>query len=230
MTTDWNKIGENAADKTDKELAAGIERLITSDIGKLFPVPADAAKVRLLCQQIRVKTAYNERVAAFKAISVTLGADLLKSVLKVMAGLMLALLIGMGRVEAQEVARDTSLFNFGDFFQSIRAGYGIDQKGQKSDIYYTAFQRYHNKVGVDFLTLNIGYNGAEQHPVFMTGIRLDNIIPLIWGGSWGKAHVTTAKLPTFEFGPFVSAWPKSSADMWHLEIKYGLGIAIGFPK
>lgn len=137
----------------------------------------------------------------------------------------------LGMATAQEVKpADTSLFNFGDFFQSIRAGYGIDQHGQKSDIYYTAFQRYHNKAGVDFVTLNVGYNGVEQHPVFMTGIRLDNIIPLIWGGSWGQAHVTTAKLPTFEFGPFVSMWPKNADNLWNMDVKYGLGIAIGFPK
>ena len=158
-----------------------------------------------------------------------------KLILTTAALFLIGAMAGLSR--AQEIvpvytpvpAVNSSLFNFGDFFHSLRAGYGIDQHGQKADIYYTAFQRYHNKSGVDFLTLNIGYNGVEKHPMFMTGIRLDNIVPLIWGGTWGKAHVTTASLPTFEFGPFISVWPKSMDNVWRLDMKYGVGLAIGFP-
>lgn len=88
---DWSKVASESAEKTDKELAAGIEKLMAADIGKLFPAPADAAKVRELIQVVRVKTAYNERAAAFKAVAATLGSDALKVLKAAMMGLLLCL-------------------------------------------------------------------------------------------------------------------------------------------
>jgi hypothetical protein len=125
---------------------------------------------------------------------------------------------------------ETSLFNFGEFFKAARVGYSINQHGERSEIYYTALQTFHSKAGVEFVTLNIGYEGAAKRPAVSTGIRLDNLIPMVWGSDWGKAHVTTAQMPTFEFGPYISAWPKDPKSMWHLDVWYGLSLAIGFGK
>src|SRR3990167_1100285 len=225
MATNWDKVGENAADKTDKELAAGIERLITGDIGKLFPVPADAAKVRALCQQIRVKTAYNERVAAFKAISATLGADLLKAVKAAMLGLVICLIPLSVKAEISPVQE--TMLNFGQLFKTIRVGYAIDQHGASASIFYTSILTLHTQGGVDLVSFNIGYEGIEKRPTTMIGIRLDNIIPLAVSGDWGKKHVSTSKLPSFEAGPFISFWPKDSSNLWELSVRYGLGAAIG---
>lgn len=275
--TDWTKVGENAADKTDKELAAGIERLITSDIGKLFPVPADAAKIRLLCQHIRVKTAYNERVAAFKAISATLGGDLLTTVKKAMFPLILMVLAFVGQVGAQEAAvgekppligtitltsspgslpaveftptpkrelpppmesvtvapspptdSKTSLFDFGDFFANVRGGYAMNQHMELSTVFYTPWKVFHTADDLTLASINLGYDGLQKRPLVAIGLRADNIDSLLWNGKWGKAHVTTAKLPSLEFGPFVSLWPVKTANGYKLDVSYGAALAIGF--
>lgn len=122
----------------------------------------------------------------------------------------------------------TNLFNYGEFFKSMRAGYSVNQHGQSSEILYTALQTFHSKDGIDFLALNIGYEAAMKRPAVTMGVRVDNILPLLWRGEWGRAHVTTAKLPTIEFGPYASFWPKSSSDLWKLDTYYGLNLAVGF--
>lgn len=38
--TEWDKVADGAAEQTDKELAAGLERLGNKDITGLFPDPA----------------------------------------------------------------------------------------------------------------------------------------------------------------------------------------------
>jgi len=121
-----------------------------------------------------------------------------------------------------------SLLNFGEFFSSVRAGYVINQHGEKSEIFYTPVQVFHNRAGVEFVSINAGYESEPKRPALSLGVRADNIIPLIWGGEWGKAHVTTAKLPTLEFGPYVSTWPKGDGNLWHLDFWYGLSVAVGF--
>lgn len=131
-------------------------------------------------------------------------------------------------VQAQITEPESKLFNFGNFFDSVRVGYAIDQHGDKSSVFYTSILTYHTESNIDLVSFNIGYEGVLKRPTTMIGIRLDNIIPLTVNGNWGKKHITTAKLPTFEFGPFVSFWPKDSSDLWILTVRYGLGAAIGF--
>lgn len=242
MPTNWDDVAGDAAAQTDKELEAGLNKLMSADTAKLFPNPIDREKVNALIKTIRQETNYNKRAAAFKGILVTIGSDLAKAVKAAMLTLAVFFLVGTGCAMAATIsspiafaveeapAASSSLFNFGDFFQAARAGYAIDQHGKLTDVYYAGFQSYHNKAGVDFVTLNIGYEGATKRPAFITGARLDNIIPLIWGGSWGKAHVTTAKLPTIEFSTFISVWPKSMDNLWDLDARYGLALAIGFPR
>ena len=91
MATDWGKVADNAGDKVDAELAAGLDRLCKKDLTGLFPVPADKAKVEDLTKAITASSSYNERAAAFKAVAATLGSD----ALKMLKGAMLALLVCM---------------------------------------------------------------------------------------------------------------------------------------
>ena len=136
--------------------------------------------------------------------------------------LVLALLLGGSTAHAG------SLANFGDLFKSMRIGYTVNQHGERSDLVYTALQSFHTTAGVDIAAVNIGYEGARKRPALSVGLRFDNLMPMLWSSDWGKAHVTTAKLPTVECGPFVSAWPKSSADIWKVDVWYGVSLAVGF--
>ena len=230
MATDWNKVGKEAAAKVDTDLAAGLEKLGKRDITGLFPDPADKAKVEALQKKINATSSYNERAAAFKAVAATLGAD----ALKMLKGAMLALLICLAfapAARAQVVeppAPSTNLFNFGDFFKSIRIGYAIDQHGAESSIFYTSILTYHTEANIDLVSFNIGYEGVLKRPTTMIGVRLDNIVPLMVSGTWGKKYIKTANLPSFEAGPFISFWPKSSENLWDLEVSYGLAAALGF--
>ena len=246
MTTDWGKVAGGAAEQTDKELADGLEKLANKDITGLFPDPADKAKVDGLIAKIKANTAYNERLAAFKAVAATLGGDALKTLKGAMLALVVCLFWGYGHAQAQEgvpvgtaiaaspaqetlVSESAPLFNFGDFFHSMRAGYAIDQHGKSTAIWYTAVYDFHNTAGVSMITFNVGYESQLKRPSTMIGLRLDNMVPLLWSGKWGHAHVTTAKLPTLEIlAPWISLWPKSIDNLWNLDIRYGAGLAVGF--
>ena len=136
------------------------------------------------------------------------------------------ILIAAGVVMAS--AADTTLFNFGDFLHNMRAGYGVDQHGQVSTVFYTAVYDFHTTAGISMVTLNVGYEGTLKRPTVMMGVRADNLIPLVWSGEWGQAHVSTAKLPTFECGPWISVWPNDVSNLWNLDVRYGVGAAVGF--
>lgn len=200
MTTDWGKIADGAADKTDKELAAGIERLITSDIGKLFPVPADAAKIRLLCQQIRVKTAYNERVAAFKAISATLGADLLKTLKGAMFPLILMVLAFAGQVGAQEAP--ITAIDLNAPLADARIGLAWNHKGEQLGLAYVPLMYWVGAAGQEYATLNLGATdklatGKAGYLVSM-GPRIDTLFRKMAGSKFAQKHLRFALLPPLQ--------------------------------
>lgn len=128
---------------------------------------------------------------------------------------------------AQEVPAKP-LFDFGTFFHSIRVGYGINQYGVKSSIFYTPLITLHNGNAIDLVSFNIGYEGDLKRPTTLIGFRFDNAVPLLFKNDWGKKHVSLSSLPSFECGPFISVWPKGDGNLWHLDITYGFGLAVGF--
>ena len=125
-------------------------------------------------------------------------------------------------------AQTAPLLNWGDFFHSVRAGYGIDQHGQKTTVFYTPVLTYHTTAGIDLISFNIGYEGTQKRPTTMLGVRFDNLMPLFFSNTWGQTHIKSASLPSFECGPFISAWPENPDNLWQLTIRYGLGAAVGF--
>lgn len=138
------------------------------------------------------------------------------------------LAVALVLVTGTAMAADTSLFDFGGFFSSVRAGYAINQHLEKSEIFYTAIQSFHDLNGVELINLDAGYEALNKRPLLAISARFDNIIPRLWGSDWGKAHISTAKLPTLEFGPFISGWPVKTTNGYKINVSYGVTVAIGF--
>lgn len=125
---------------------------------------------------------------------------------------------------------ESSLLNFGDFFVKARAGYFVNQHLEKSGIAYSAVQRLHTTAGIELVNFNFGYNSTLKRATFPVGVRADSIIPMLWGGTWGKAHVTTANLPAIEFGPAIVVSPKVVDKKLKLDFQYGVFLAVGFAQ
>jgi hypothetical protein len=134
-----------------------------------------------------------------------------------------------GVAMAQEVPiNKTSLFDFGDFFANVRGGYAINQHLELSTVFYTPWKIFHTSAGLPLASINLGYDGLQKRPLVAAGLRLDNLDSLLWNGKWGKAHVTTSKMPSFELGPFVSMWPIKTDNGYKLDVSFGVAAAIGF--
>lgn len=144
--------------------------------------------------------------------------------------LLLILVMGIVSVAKAESPIEGALFNFGDFFAKARVGYSVDQHLDKSTVLYASVQRFHDLSGVELLNVNAGYDPTNKHPLVLLGSRFDNIVPKIWGGEWGKGHVTTADLPAIEFGPYASVWPKMVNGKIHAGFTWGFILAVGFAK
>lgn len=200
--TDWNNIAGDAAGKTDKELAAGIEKLLSADIGKLFPAPADAAKVRELIQAIRVKTAYNERVAAFKAITATLGGDLLAVVKKAMLCLALVLLAGLGQVQAQLAPEPITAIDLNAPLADARIGLAWNHRGEQLGVAYVPLMYWVGGDGQEYATLNLGATDklatGRAGYLVSVGPRIDTLFRKAAGTKFSQKHLRFAVLPPIQ--------------------------------
>jgi hypothetical protein len=150
-----------------------------------------------------------------------------KETMKLIIAGIIAVFIGIV-LALSAMAADTSLFNWGDLFSNMRGGYAINQHLQRSTVFYTPFKSFHRSDGLELASINVGYDGLQRRPLVAAGLRLDNLDSLLWAGPWGKAHVTTAKLPSFEFGPYISAWPMKTTNGYKIDMYYGFVAAMGF--
>lgn len=143
-----------------------------------------------------------------------------------MKKIIMAVALIFSAVQARAV--DTSLFNVGEFLTGMRAGYAINQHLEKSTVFYKTVKSFRTIEGMELVTMSIGYDGLQKRPLLAVGLRVDNLDSLLWNGTWGKAHVVSAKLPTFEFGPYASAWPIKTSKGYAVDFYYGVVAALGF--
>ncbi len=222
--TDWNKIGEKAEAKTDAELAAGIEKLLASDIGKLFPAPDDKAKVDGLIKAIRAKTAYNERVAAFRAVSATLGGELLKGLKKAMFCLAVALLVGLGQAGAQEAVK---AIDMNAPLADARIGLAWDLAGEQLGVAYVpVIYIVGADSGREYATLNLGASDkldtGRAGYLASFGFRMDTIFSRLGETRFAKKYLRFAVLPPMQISPcFVTGDFKRFVPMISVSTKFG---------
>ena len=198
MVTDWGKEADEAADKTDKELAAGIKKLISTDLTGMFPNPVDAEKVRGLIKKINASTSYNDRVAAIKAVAVVLSKDATAALKKILLAALVAFTLGAVSLQAQVKAIDLS-----SPLDDPRAGMSWDGKGGKLGVLQVPVIYWiGERSGLEYVTLNGGVgdelsNGQIKGMVSI-GPRIDNLFTWLAGGSWAKRHLRFAALPPIQ--------------------------------
>ena len=202
--TDWDNVAGDAAAQTDKELEAGLNKLMAADISKLFPNPIDREKVNALVKTIRQETNYNKRAAAFKGIMVTIGADLAKAVKAAMLTLAVFFLIGAGRAAAEDIT--VSGVNIKDLVSNTRIGVWLPFEGGKTfKTIYTPLINFHDAAGVEYVVLDVGSAApgelTQGYAFLGLGVRLDNILAKSMGlSNWIKAHFSAVELPAIEAG------------------------------
>lgn len=143
---------------------------------------------------------------------------------------MKAIIIACLMLCSAPVMAESPMLDFSSFFAKARAGISVNQHMEKSTIIYSAVERLHTTAGIELMNLNAGYDLTSKHPVLAFGIRADNLIPMLWDGEWGRAHVSTAALPAIEFGPYLAAWPRNADGKVKLDFWYGIVAAVGFSK
>jgi len=193
--TNWDEEADKAADKADAKLAAGVEKLLGMDLAKAFPNPADAKRVAELVRAIKSKTDKNERVAAFKAIGVTLGMNLFKSVQKAILGLVLIIIAGVSVANAQVKALDLN-----NPLADPRAGFSWDGDGGRMGVAYVPIMYWIGEdSGLEYATLNWGasddLSNGKKTMLVTIGPRIDNVFTWLAGGSFAKRHLRFAVLP-----------------------------------
>lgn len=195
--TDWNDVADGAGEKTDKELAARLDKLLTADLGKLFPNPADRDKVAGLIAKIKANTAYNERVAAFKAVAATLGGDALKT----LKGAILALILALICSPACRAA-DMTAIDLNAPLADARIGLAWDKHGERLGVAYVPLMYWVGGQVQEYATLNLGAgdklkNGNTSYLVSV-GPRLDTLFVKMSGTKFAQRHLRFALLPPLQ--------------------------------
>ena len=208
--TDWDNEADKAAKQTDKELAAGLDKLMAADLTALYPNEADRKRVQELVNAIKVQTDKNERIAAFKAIGATLGMDVIKLAKKAMLALALGLLAGLGVAHAQVTTLDLN-----NPLADPRAGFAWDAQGGRLGVAYVPVVYWVGaSSGLEYATLNWGMSDtlANGHKAMLVSIgpRVDNIFTWLAGQGFSKRHLRFAGLP-----PVQAAVALVTADFKH---------------
>jgi len=202
--TDWEKVGEAAAEQTDKELEAGINKLLTINTTELFPEPVDREKVNEMIKAINAKSSYNERAAAFKAIGATLGADLFKVVKAAIFGLVLALLAGTGMARAQ--SEPIKAIDMNAPLADARIGLAWDMAGEQLGVAYVpVIYIVGSTTGREYATINMGASDVlstgKAGYLVSIGARMDTIFAKLSETKFAKKYLRFAILPPLQISP-----------------------------
>lgn len=198
--TDWDKVAGEAAEHTDKELEAGLSKLLTIDTVKLFPNPIDREKVNALIKTIRQETNYNKRVAAFKAISITIGADLAKAVKAAIFTLALFFVFGAGRAMSQ--VPPITAIDLSAPLADARLGLAWNGSGKQLGVAYVPLMYWVGSESQEYATLNLGASDkldtGKAGYLVSAGPRIDTLFVKLAGSSFAKKHLRFAILPPLQ--------------------------------
>ena len=222
--TNWDDIAKNAAEETDSELEAGLQKLLKRDTAGLMPAPADQAALDALMAKINTNTRYNERLAAFKACAGALTADGLKALRKAMLALLACLALAVPAAAQQDVT--ASGINIKEFLSNTRVGVWLPVKGGRTfKTVYAPIVWIHGTDGTEYVCLDAGAAAPGEitsgYAMLSLGLRLDNILGKALGISgWMKKHVSSAKLPSLEVGV--------APMLYQSKIRWGIQAAVKF--
>jgi len=198
--TDWDKVAGESAEQTDKELEAGLSKLLTIDTVKLFPNPIDREKVNALIKTIRQETNYNKRVAAFKAISITIGADLAKAVKAAIFTLALFFVFGAGRAVAQ--VPPITAIDLSAPLSDARLGLAWNGSGKQLGVAYVPLMYWVGSESQEYATLNLGASDkldtGKAGYLVSAGPRIDTLFVKLAGTNFAKKHLRFAILPPLQ--------------------------------
>jgi len=200
MPTNWDDVAGDAAAQTDKELEAGLNKLMAADTAKLFPNPIDREKVNALIKTIRQETNYNKRAAAFKGIMVTIGADLAKVVKAAMLTLAVFFLIGAGRAMAQ--IEPITAIDLSAPLADARMGLAWNGSGKQLGVAYVPLMYWVGSEGQEYATLNLGTSDrldtGKAGYLVSAGPRIDTLFVKLAGTKFAQKHLRFAILPPLQ--------------------------------
>ena len=191
--TDWDKAADAAEEKTDAQLAKGLEKLVKADLGALCVTPADREQVEKLVNAVKACTSKNEAIAAFKAMSAVVGEKIVHIAKTAMLCFTLCFVAASAHAQV-------STLDLSNPLADPRAGFAWDGKGGKLGVAYVPVIYWvGEESGVEYATLNWGMSDVlsdgTKKMMVSVGPRVDNAFLWLAGGKWAKKHLRFAALP-----------------------------------
>lgn len=192
----WDEVAEESAKDTDNELAKGIGKLLSADLGALYPDPKDRELVQKLVDKVKGQTTKNEAIAAFKAGVAVLGEKALNLAKIAMLGLILAVLAAPASAQMKSIDLEAPL-------KDARMGISWQMDGAKLGVAYVPIMAFVGpNSGQEYVTLNGGVSDRLETGrigyVASIGFRADTIISWLAGREFSRKYLRFAALPPLQ--------------------------------